>query len=173
MRRQCLPIMVLARSREFRLLSAGLRCLGPELTTEELLRLPQPGDRTARADFRRPQPLLHGWKMARVRNATAKTFSGAQFPLNDSDRRHLEPWLRKIDNLDMHPLWELVFGMPPEWFGHDRAAVTGILGSLESRVWDLRMALHHWGKPAKPPGDKRSPRSVGSALPIQGIALCG
>jgi hypothetical protein len=65
MHRQCLPIMVLASSREASLLSAG-RCLGPELRTEELLRLPQPGERTVRADFLRPQPLLHGWMMARV-----------------------------------------------------------------------------------------------------------
>ena len=106
------------------------------------------------------------------REATAKTLPGAQFPLNDRDARHLEPWLRKIDNLDMHPLWELVFGMPAEWYGRDRAAVTLILGSLESRVWDLRMALHHWGKPAEPSVEKRPPRSARSR-PHKGIALCG
>jgi hypothetical protein len=57
--------------------------------------------------------------------------------------KQLEPWLKRIDNLDLNPVWDLVFQMPPRWYGDRRRHVTDVLGALQCRTFDLRRAVHY------------------------------
>jgi hypothetical protein len=56
----------------------------------------------------------------------------------------LEPWLRRVRELDMNPIWELVFQMPALWYGGDRRGLTSVLDKLSMRQWDLPRAVHHF-----------------------------
>jgi hypothetical protein len=51
------------------------------------------------------------------------------------------PWLHRIGQLDMNPIWELVFQMPPEWYGGRRRMVMEVLDKLESRKCGLRSTV--------------------------------
>lgn len=51
------------------------------------------------------------------------------------------PWLRRIRNLDMNPIWDLVFQMPPEWYGGRRKRVIDVLEKLESRRSALKSTV--------------------------------
>jgi hypothetical protein len=51
------------------------------------------------------------------------------------------PWLRRIGELDMNPIWELVFQMPPEWYGGRRRMVMEVLDKLESRKIGLKSTV--------------------------------
>lgn len=55
----------------------------------------------------------------------------------------LEPWLRKVQNVDMNPLWELAFHLPPQWFGDDRIGITRVLDKISARIGHLRNIVHH------------------------------
>src|ERR1700733_4454009 len=54
----------------------------------------------------------------------------------------IRPWLHRIAKVDMNPLWEIVFQMPPEWYGGRRRMVMEVLGKLESRKFGLRSTVH-------------------------------
>jgi hypothetical protein len=53
----------------------------------------------------------------------------------------IQPWLRRLDALDVHPLWEVAFQLPPEWYVNDRVLITRVLGKLASRCWDVRRTI--------------------------------
>ena len=55
----------------------------------------------------------------------------------------LEPWLRRAQNVDFTRLWELVFELPPEWYGEQRVFVTSVLHKLEDRTRDLRRIVRY------------------------------
>jgi len=55
----------------------------------------------------------------------------------------LEPWLYRIDHLDLNSIWELTFQMPPLWYGGSRPHITRVLQKLESRKWEMRRAMHY------------------------------
>jgi hypothetical protein len=55
----------------------------------------------------------------------------------------LESWLKRIADLDMNPVWEMVFQMPPTWYGSRRRHVTHVLSMLRSRGFDIRRAVFH------------------------------
>jgi hypothetical protein len=54
----------------------------------------------------------------------------------------IRPWLRRIAEVNMNPIWELVFQMPPEWYGGRRRLVMEVLDKLESRRFGLRNTVH-------------------------------
>ncbi len=53
----------------------------------------------------------------------------------------IRPWLCRIEHLDMNPIYELVFQMPPEWYGGRRRMVTEVLDKLENRKFGLRLTI--------------------------------
>jgi hypothetical protein len=53
-------------------------------------------------------------------------------------RSQIEPWMQKIRQLDLNPIWELFFRMPPHWYGSRRRLVAEVLDKLESRKWCLK-----------------------------------
>jgi hypothetical protein len=53
----------------------------------------------------------------------------------------IRPWLRRIADVDMNPIWELVFQMPPEWYGGRRRLVMEVLDKLESRKFGLKSTV--------------------------------
>lgn len=53
--------------------------------------------------------------------------------LAPTDVRHLRRWIRRISKVDMNPLWELMFEMPPNWYGGRRAQLAEILDKLTCR----------------------------------------
>jgi hypothetical protein len=52
-------------------------------------------------------------------------------------------WLKRVAQLDSHPLWELAFQLPAEWYEHDRITLTRVLDKIEERRWDLARAIKH------------------------------
>jgi hypothetical protein len=53
----------------------------------------------------------------------------------------IRPWLGRIARLDMNPIYQLVFGMPPEWYGGRRRMVMEVLDKLESRKFGLKSTV--------------------------------
>jgi hypothetical protein len=53
----------------------------------------------------------------------------------------IQPWIRSIRQLDLNPIWELVFRMPPQWYGGQRKLIAGVLDKLESRKWGLQSTV--------------------------------
>lgn len=53
----------------------------------------------------------------------------------------IQPWLGRLDRLDVHPLWEVAFQLPPEWYADDRVLITRVLEKLASRCWDVRRTI--------------------------------
>jgi hypothetical protein len=49
----------------------------------------------------------------------------------------LESWLKRIADLDMNPVWEMVFQMPPNWYGSRRRHVTDVLSMVRSMGFDI------------------------------------
>ncbi len=49
----------------------------------------------------------------------------------------LWPWLQRASMMDLNPLWEVVSLIPPQWYGHRRAFVAGVLEKLSARRGDL------------------------------------
>lgn len=56
----------------------------------------------------------------------------------------LEPWLQRIQNLDMNPLWELSFQMPPNWYGGSMSDLANVLNKLQVRGTDIRQSVHQY-----------------------------
>jgi hypothetical protein len=52
--------------------------------------------------------------------------------------------LRRFDSVDLNPLWELAFQMPPAWYGFERRTIAKILFKLDARGWDLRRAVDYF-----------------------------
>jgi hypothetical protein len=50
----------------------------------------------------------------------------------------LEPCIYRIEHLDMSKLWELIFHIPPSWYGGRRSHITGVLEKISGRARDLR-----------------------------------
>jgi hypothetical protein len=53
--------------------------------------------------------------------------------LAPTDERDMRKWVRRIEKIDMNPLWELIFEMPSSWYGGNRATLAGILDKLQCR----------------------------------------
>jgi hypothetical protein len=58
--------------------------------------------------------------------------------------QQLEPWLRRVEALDLNSIWELAFGMPTIWHGGQRHILANVLDKLCRRQWDLRQAVYHF-----------------------------
>jgi hypothetical protein len=58
----------------------------------------------------------------------------------------LDPALNRVFSIDLNPLWELAFQMPPAWYGHQRAIISYLLKKLEGRAWEVRRAVLHFLK---------------------------
>jgi hypothetical protein len=56
----------------------------------------------------------------------------------------IEPWIRKVFQVNQNPIWEFAFQMPPEWYGGDRRTLTHVLHKLSRRQLDIPRALHHF-----------------------------
>ncbi|MGA7893426.1 MAG: hypothetical protein WCA49_09395 [Candidatus Sulfotelmatobacter sp.] len=79
------------------------------------------------------------------------------------------PWFRKISQLDLNPIWELVFQMPPQWYGGRRRLVAEVLDKLESRKWGLQSATRGLAREGYLPGLKMPPS--GSQVGIEAEML--
>ena len=53
--------------------------------------------------------------------------------LNESDMRQLRRWIKRIRKLDMNPIWQLTFEMPPCWYGGLRANLIDLIETLGLR----------------------------------------
>lgn len=103
------------------------------------------------ADYK--EPLQPAWEAVEVRNWAS-----------------LEHWLQRIDALDVHPLWELAFQLPPEWYANDRILITKVLEKLASRCWDVRRTLHYLvraGRFPNLPKDSRGASEPGPSPALQ------
>jgi hypothetical protein len=58
------------------------------------------------------------------------------------DRRILEKWFRRISDLDMNPIWDLVFQIPRGWYGSRSARVGELLDDISIRRTYLRSEIH-------------------------------
>jgi len=74
----------------------------------------------------------------------------------------LDPWISRAIGLDLNPLWEIAFQMPPEWYGCDRQILASVLGKLATRGWELSRAAHHFVEMGYFPGLKMPPSRVGA-----------
>jgi hypothetical protein len=85
---------------------------------------------------------LSGGDWRRFLGAFATSEPAAQAIALDLRRwDQIRPWLRKIAALDMNPIFELVFQMPPEWYGGRRQMVMEVLDKLESRKCGLKSTV--------------------------------
>ena len=53
--------------------------------------------------------------------------------LSNSDKKQLGHWLKRIRALDMNPIWQLTFEMPPCWYGGRRANLIDLVESVGLR----------------------------------------
>ena len=53
----------------------------------------------------------------------------------------LHPWVQSIRQLDLNPIWELAFRMPPQWYGSRRRLIADVLDKLECRSWGLQSTV--------------------------------
>jgi hypothetical protein len=58
--------------------------------------------------------------------------------------KQLDPWISRAIGLDLNPLWNTAFEMPPEWYGCNKEDLASVLGKLGSRAWDLPRAVHYF-----------------------------
>lgn len=54
----------------------------------------------------------------------------------------LEPWIRCAEGLDMHEIWNLVFHLPPQWYGENRVGLVRVVDKLAERAWTLRRSIY-------------------------------
>jgi hypothetical protein len=54
----------------------------------------------------------------------------------------LEPWIRCAEGLDMHEIWNLVFHLPPQWYGENRVGLVRVVDKLSERAWTLRRSIY-------------------------------
>jgi hypothetical protein len=57
---------------------------------------------------------------------------------------HIGPWVQKVFQANLDPIWEFAFWMPPEWYGGNRRTLTQVLDKLGRRQWEIARALHHF-----------------------------
>lgn len=69
----------------------------------------------------------------------------------------IHPWVRSIRRLDLNPIWELAFRMPPQWYGGRRQLIAGVLDKLESRKWGLQTTVSDFVRMGHFPGLRVSP----------------
>jgi hypothetical protein len=58
--------------------------------------------------------------------------------------KQIDPWLSRIDSMNLNRLWELAFQMPSQWYAGDRRVLCALLDKLSQRQWDLRKAIYHF-----------------------------
>ena len=61
--------------------------------------------------------------------------------LSKEDEGHLDRWVRKVEALDMNPIWQLTFEMPSCWYGSQRAWLSQIVDMLETRKRQIKPAI--------------------------------
>jgi hypothetical protein len=49
------------------------------------------------------------------------------------DEKNLRGWIARIRDIDMNPLWQLAFDIPPSWYGSNQRKLFHILDGLEMR----------------------------------------
>jgi hypothetical protein len=88
-------------------------------------------------------------------------------------------WRKRASDLDLNPLWEVAFRMPPEWYGSNRPLLSIVLNKLGCRKWDLVRSIHNFmdvGYPLKAetasnlPEDGPSLRSQSSSAGLEPVA---
>ncbi len=61
--------------------------------------------------------------------------------LTEDDDREIRRWIRRVMEIDMSPLWQLVFDMPPAWYGSQRPRLAEVIETLEQRKYQLGRAI--------------------------------
>jgi len=56
----------------------------------------------------------------------------------------INPWVQKVFQANLDPIWEFAFRMPPEWYGGNRRTLTHVLEKLGRRQWEIGNALLHF-----------------------------
>jgi hypothetical protein len=67
------------------------------------------------------------------------------------------PWVNKMANADLNPMWEIAFQMPPLWYGGCRRTLSHVLDKLGRRQWELGRAMHHFIRVGYLPSLKMQP----------------
>ncbi len=88
---------------------------------------------------------LSGGDWQRFLGSTSVCLSASQTVAPEVKRwSQIEPWLRSIKGLDLNPIWELAFQMPPQWYGGRRQLLMSVLDKIESRKWGLKSAVRQF-----------------------------
>lgn len=88
---------------------------------------------------------LMGSNWGNFLKANYETFSPPRAVASRVKRwQQLDPWLQNIRNLDLNSLWDLVFQMPPSWYGARSSFLGHILDGLANRSWDLSRVVHSY-----------------------------
>jgi hypothetical protein len=77
--------------------------------------------------------------------------------------KQLEPWLRRLNDLDLNSIWTLASRMPPQWHGGHLQHLAHVLDMLENRKSNIRSSVHNLASVGYLPNIKLPPRSVGLA----------
>jgi hypothetical protein len=85
----------------------------------------------------------------------------------------IQPWLRRLDGLDVHPLWEIAFQLPPEWYANDRILITRVLGKLASRCWEVRRTISYLARAGYFPNLKKEFDRMGESEHADGSRQLG
>lgn len=76
---------------------------------------------------------LTGAEWSRFESTPAFAQGCPEVRLSETDRGHLQGWMRRIKDLDMNPVWQLAFEMPPSWYGGRRANLAELIDAVTCR----------------------------------------
>jgi hypothetical protein len=77
----------------------------------------------------------------------------------------LEPWIRRAEHIDMHEIWNLVFHLPPQWYGGNRIALVRAVDKLSERAWILRKSIYALRQRGYFPNMEKLPSNAIDILP--------
>jgi hypothetical protein len=78
----------------------------------------------------------------------------------------LDPWIRCAEGLDMHEIWNLVFHLPPQWYGENRVGLVRVVDKLSERAWTLRRSIYALRQRGYFPNMEKLPSNALNILPL-------
>jgi hypothetical protein len=90
---------------------------------------------------------LAGGDWARYTGSTFESLPAVQAMAAKVKRwEQVSPWIQKMAEVDLNPMWELSAQMPPQWYGECLRSLSHVLDQVGRRQWDIARALHHFMK---------------------------